>query len=109
MRETRASRIDRLTITGPPTHARASHRKRPARPCPCGCGTAGLCESHKARLHQIRDSMIGGHPNSHNARNTTKHRGYRPPACCLPDCGQPRTRGQTYCVEHAHLEEHDDR
>jgi hypothetical protein len=68
--------------------------QRKPRPCPCGCGTlSGLCAAHRERLAAI--SIGGG-----RFAERSDQRGYRPPSCRIPDCDNPRPRGETFCWEH---------
>lgn len=34
--------------------------KRVEPPCPCRCGTRGLCDSHRARLAEIKEELKSG-------------------------------------------------
>ena len=69
--------------------------------CPCECGSIGFCPTHLARLHVIRDGMVG----KGQFHQTVAKRGYRPPICCIPDCDERRARGEKFCAEHADLGE----
>lgn len=87
---------------------RVRRTKRPPRPCPCGredCEVLGFCDDHLKLLHRVRDELGGSLVATGRYHQTSKARGYKPPVCCVDDCDEPRARGETYCIEHADLED----
>lgn len=70
---------------------------RATKPCPCRCGTEGLCAGHKARLAGIRAQLERG--SAWVQGDDNQHRRGRGPRCVNPACGEPRVPPAAFCVQ----------
>lgn len=71
-------------------------RRRPVSNCPCGCGTVGFCDAHRARLHRVREELRVSSGRVKSIANKRKMR-QGPPRCCNPACSETRVPPAAFC------------
>jgi hypothetical protein len=86
------------------TESAKRFKNRPRREFCCPCGKcrerSGFCEPHRQLLHRLRDEFDAKLKSKGQHYQQAKNRkgGPRVSTCCNPNCWEPRTPPNAFCV-----------